>query len=142
MRKGLLALALLVVLLVFSGNVLANPNSYPVDIPGTDLHFFSYRFEGDVPPFEKIEDIWKRLGDVIQDWVEHGREPLQLTADHVEVKKTSDNQWGVYLKGQLIVIADQYHAQVNRSTSEKLSKQWAANLAKGIEAFTEINVKK
>ena len=45
----------------------------------------------------------------------------------------------IYLKGQLIVVVDEFHAKANFATRLQLAEKWAANLKKGVEVFVELN---
>ena len=128
----LLVVALVV---VFSGAVLAQ--SVPVDIPGTGMNFFLYRYEGQTVPYEKIDTIWDNLSQVFQAWVDGGQDPDALSGQDVQVKGAD-----IYVKNQFIVTADQYHADANRATPSQLAEKWAANLRKGVDAFVAINILK
>ncbi|HHT89585.1 MAG: hypothetical protein QM451_03355 [Bacillota bacterium] len=133
MRKlnFLFAIALLV---VFSGTVLAQ--GIPVDIPGTGVNFFLYRYEGEVP-YKEIDAIWDNISQVFQAWVDSGQDPGALSGQDVQVRGAD-----IFVKNQFIVTADQYHANANKATPSQLAEKWAANLRKGVDAFVAINVLK
>jgi|LSQX01.1.fsa_nt_gb hypothetical protein len=127
----LFAIALLV---VFSGTVLAQ--GIPVDIPGTGVNFFLYRYEGEVP-YKEIDAIWDNISQVFQAWVDSGQDPGALSGQDVQVRGAD-----IFVKNQFIVTADQYHANANKATPSQLAEKWAANLRKGVDAFVAINVLK
>lgn len=137
-RKFSLLTALVLVVLV-SGGVYAEVKGYPVDIPGTGVNFFLYRYEGENVPYGEINSIWANLSSAFMQWVEAGQNPQDLSSNDVSVKTTENGQVGVFLKGQLIVIVDEYHAKINRAAPKQLGEMWAANLRKGVERFTAIN---
>ncbi|NMB01232.1 MAG: hypothetical protein GX971_06910 [Firmicutes bacterium] len=128
----------LVVTLVtmLSGTVLAQ--GIPVDIPGTGVNFFLYRYEGQ-NPHEKINDIWANLTKVFSDWVEAGQKPGALSGKDVQIKTNSSGSVSLYVKDQFILEVDQYHAQANKATPAQLAEKWAANLRAGVDAFVTIN---
>lgn len=128
---------LLVVALVamLSGTVLAQ--GIPVDIPGTGVNFFLYRFEGQVAPYEKINAIWENLSKAFQAWVDGGQQPGTLSGKDVQVKGHE-----LYVKDQFILAVDQYHANANKATQAQLAEKWAANLRKGVDAFVATNIVK
>lgn len=127
----LLVVALVVIL---SGTVLAQ--GVPVDIPGTGVNFFLYRYEGSVP-YDKIATIWENLSKAFQVWVDEGQEPGGLTGADVQVKGND-----IYVKDQFILTVDQFHANANKATRAQLAEKWAANLRQGVEAFVAINTGK
>lgn len=132
---------LLVVLLVavLSTTVLAQSKGIPVDIPGTGVHFFTYRYEGATPPYDKINTIWSNLSNVFTAWVDAGQDPSALTAKDVEIKTDAAGTVALYVKGQFIVEVDAYHAAANKATKAQLAEKWAANLRKGVEVFVQLN---
>ncbi|HAI52623.1 MAG: hypothetical protein WBI99_06255 [Limnochordia bacterium] len=137
MRKINLLLVVLLVA-VLSTTVLAQPKGILVDIPGTGVHFFTYRYEGDAPPYDKVNAIWANLSAVFAAWVEAGQDPAALTAKDVQIR-TEDGTVSLYVKDQFIVEVDAYHAALNKATKAQLAEKWAANLRRGIEAFVAIN---
>ncbi|NLJ73621.1 MAG: hypothetical protein GX331_01370 [Firmicutes bacterium] len=137
-RKFSLLTALILVFLV-SGGVFAQAKGFPVDIPGTGVNFFLYRYEGEKVPYAEINAIWANLSSAFLHWVEAGQNPQDLSEKDVAVRTTADGQVGIFLKDQLIVIVDDYHAKINRATPKQLGEMWAANLKKGVERFVMIN---
>lgn len=139
MRKiNFLFVVLLVALL--SGPVLAQSKGIPVDIPGTGIHFFTYRYEGTTPPYDQVNAIWSNLTKVFTEWVEAGQDPAKLTAKDVEIKTDAAGNVSLYVKGQFIVEVDAYHASFNKATKAQLAEKWAANLRRGVERFVAINL--
>ncbi|HHW72304.1 MAG TPA: hypothetical protein GX393_03655 [Firmicutes bacterium] len=132
---------LLVVLLVavLSSAVQAQVKGYPVDIPGTGVLFFTYRYEGNTAPYDKINEIWGNLTKVFTAWVDAGQNPSALTGKDVEIKTDAAGNVALYVKGQFIVEVDAFHAAYNKATKAQLAEKWAANLRKGIEAFVANN---
>lgn len=128
---------LLVVALValLSSTVFAQ--GVPVDIPGTGVNFFLYRYEGQAVPHDKINAIWENISKAFQAWVDGGQQPGALSGKDVQVKGND-----LYVKDQFILTVDQYHADANRATRAQLAEKWAANLRKGVEAFVAINIVK
>ena len=80
-----------------------------MDIPGTNVNFFLYRYTGDEVPYDAIAQIWKNLSDVFIEWASQGADPTALTSDDVTVATVGDVV-GIYLKGRLIVEVDEFHA--------------------------------
>jgi len=111
---------------------------YPVDIPGTNVLFFTYRYTGDEVPYDDINAIWRNLSDVLIEWSARGAKPEELSPADVEVKTVND-EVGIYLKGRLIVAVDESHAKANYATRQQLANMWAENLRKGIKIFVELN---
>ena len=109
----------------------------PVDIPGTNVNFFLYRYTGDEVPTCHCQ-IWKNLSDVFIEWASQGADPTALTSDDVTVATVGDVV-GIYLKGRLIVEVDEFHAQANYATRLQLADMWAANLKKGVDIFVDLN---
>ncbi len=142
MKAAKVLLLVVSFLLLTSGLGLAQVNSYPVDVPGTNVHFFLMRYEGATPPYAAIQTIWERIGTVFHEWSLAGRDPEALTAHDVTVGKTEAGQMAVWLKGHLIVTIDDFHARYNRATPEQLAEKWAVNLREGVTAFVEINERK
>jgi hypothetical protein len=131
-------LVCLVSVLAVGAVVNAEIKGYPVDIPGTNVNFFLYRYTGDEVPYDAIGQIWKNLSDVLVQWSSEGADPSALSPADVEVKTVGDVV-GVYLKGQLIVEVDEFHATANHATRVQLATMWAENLKKGVEVFVELN---
>jgi len=136
-RMNLLLVVLLVA--VVSTTVLAQSKGIPVDIPGTGVHFFTYRYEGTTPPYDQINTIWANLSKVFGAWVDAGQDPSALTAKDVEIRTDAAGDVALYVKGQFIVEVDAYHAEQNKATKAQLAEKWAANLRKGIEVFVTLN---
>lgn len=132
-------LLVVVLLMVFSTNVLAQSKSIPVDIPGTGVHFFMYRYEGTTPPYDQISKIWANLSSVFSAWVEAGQDPSALSAKDVQIKTDASGAVSLYVKDTFIVEVDEYHASLNKATKAQLAEKWAANLKRGVEAFVAIN---
>lgn len=132
----------LLLLLVVSSVAMAQPKGIPVDIPGTDTHFFLYRYEGDNPPYQKVEQIWERLSNVFLAWVEAGQDPAKLGAKNVTIKETDLGLPGLFIGDTLIVEVDEYHARINHATPRQLAEKWAENLETGVEAFVRNNLPK
>ena len=132
---------LLVVLLVavLSAAALAQSKGIPVDVPGTGVLFFTYRYEGNVPPYDAVNTIWTNLNTVFTAWVDAGQDPSALTAKDVEIRTDAAGDVALYVKGQFIVEVDAYHAEQNKATKAQLAEKWAANLRKGIEVFVTLN---
>ena len=128
----LLVVALVAVL---SGTVLAQ--GVPVDIPGTGVNFFLYRYEGQTVPSDKINGVWENLTKAFQAWADDGQEQGALSGKDVHVKGND-----IYVKDQFILTVDQYHADANKATRAQLAEKWAANLRKGVDAFVETNIVK
>lgn len=126
---------LLVVALValLSGAALAQ--GIPVDIPGTGVNFFLYRYEGQVAPHDKINAIWENLTKAFQAWSDGGQQQGALSGKDVQVKGHE-----IYVKDQFILAVDQYHANANKATKAQLAEKWAANLRKGVDAFVTTNI--
>jgi hypothetical protein len=116
----------------------AEVKGYPVDIPGTNVNFFLYRYTGDEVPYDAIAQIWKNLSDVFIEWASQGADPTALTSDDVTVATVGDVV-GIYLKGRLIVEVDEFHAQANYATRLQLADMWAANLKKAVDIFVDLN---
>jgi hypothetical protein len=131
-------IACLLIVLAISSVVKGQTKGYPVDIPGTNVNFFLYRYTGDEVPYDEINMIWKNLSDVFVEWSAQGADPKALSPDDVTIK-TVDDVVGIYLKGQLIVVVDEFHAKANYATRLQLAEKWAANLKKGVEVFVELN---
>jgi len=125
----LLVVALVVLL---SGTVMAK--GIPVDIPGTGVNFFLYRYEGQTVPYDKINAIWENLSKAFQTWVDNGQKPGELSGSDVHVKGND-----LYVKDQYILTVDQYHADANKATRAQLAEKWAANLRKGVDVFVATN---
>lgn len=132
---------LLVVLLVavLSATALAQSKGIPVDVPGTGVLFFTYRYEGNVPPYDAVNTIWTNLNTVFTAWVDAGQDPSALTGKDVQIKTDAAGNVSLYVKDQFIVEVDAYHAAANKSTKAQLAEKWAANLRRGVEAFVKIN---
>ncbi|SRR5690554_895763 len=133
-RKANFILVILVVALL-SGTALAK--GVPVDIPGTGVNFFLYRYEGQTAPYEKINAIWENLSKAFQAWVDGGQKPGALSGKDVQVKGND-----IYVKDQFVLTVDQYHADANKASRAQLAEKWAANLRKGVDAFVAINTAK
>ncbi len=136
--QGILVSSLLVLLM--TSFVAAQPKSIAIDVPGTDVHFFSLRYEGDTPPYQKANEIWERLNSVLLSWVDQGQDPTMLTSAMVSTGLTSDGSMAVFLKDTYIITVDEFHATINRATPEQLAEMWANNLRKGITVFVQTNV--
>lgn len=138
-KKALFALSLL---LILSAVTYAMPG-IPVDIPGTNVHFFLYRYETGTPPYGEVATIWARLSGVFNTWAEkEGKNPALLTPNHVTIAQTTEGHLGIYLKGTLIVVVDEYHAKANHATKDQLAQMWARNLEEGVAVFAEQNALK
>lgn len=124
--------------LVLSFSVSASPG-IPIDIPGTQVHFFTLRYEATAPPYDQVELIWQRLSSVFQQWVEDGQNPEALSPEMVIIENAPQGKQAIFLKGTLIVEVDSYHAQVNRASIEQVARVWADNLREGITIFVENN---
>ena len=130
-------LVCLVSVLAVGAVVNAEIKGYPVDIPGTNVNFFLYRYTGDEVPYDAIGQIWKTERRLVLSGLPRGGSICSFPAD-VEVKTVGDVV-GVYLKGQLIVEVDEFHATANHATRVQLATMWAENLKKGVEVFVELN---
>lgn len=133
MRK-LNFLVVVVLVAMLSGTVLAQGQGVPVDIPGTGVNFFLYRYEGQTVPHDKINLIWENLNRVFLEWVDGGQDPLALSGQDVQAKGAD-----IYVKDHFILTVDQYHANANKATPAQLAQKWAANLSEGVDAFVTIN---
>lgn len=111
----------------------------PVDIPGTGVNFFLYRFTGEEKPFHEVNAIWANLSKAFEQWVLAGQNPKDLTGEDVQVVVNPTGSVSLYLKDQFIVEVDEYHAKINRATPKQLAEKWAANLREGVERFVSIN---
>lgn len=129
---------ILVLIVFFSSGVFAQGTGIPVDIPGTGINFFLYRYEG-AKPYEKVNAIWDNLSTVFSQWVETGQDPLALSTKDVQTKSNSSGTVSIYLKEQFIVEVDHYHAKINKATPAQLAQKWADNLKKGVEEFVVVN---
>lgn len=138
MRK-LTFLLVVVLVAVLSGPIMAQTKGFPVDIPGTGVNFFLYRYEGNNVPYDKINAIWANLSKVFADWVEAGQDPAQLSGKDVQIKTNAAGAVGLYVKDQFIVEVDQFHAAANKATPAQLAEKWAANLRLGVETFVAVN---
>lgn len=134
--KFLLIVALVVLL---SNGALAQVKGVPVDIPGTGVNFFLYRYEGVEAPYNEINQIWANLSSIFSRWVEEGQKPGTLTGEDVLVKVNGSGSVTIYIKDQFIVEVDEYHAKINKATPAQLGEKWAANLKLGVEKFVAIN---
>ncbi len=131
---------LLVIALVVLVAGVAAAQGVPVDIPGTGVNFFLYRYDGPDTPHQEINAIWANLSSVFSQWVEDGQDPQSLTADDVRILTAADGRVEIYVKNQFIVEVDDYHARLNKATRSQLAEQWAANLRIGVEEFVAINI--
>lgn len=128
---------ILVILLVALLSSTALAKGVPVDIPGTGVNFFLYRYEGQAAPYDKINAIWENLSKAFQEWVDEGQIPGALSGKDVHIKGSD-----IYIKDQYILTVDQYHADANKATRAQLAEKWAANLRAGVDAFVTINAAK
>lgn len=126
--------------LLGAGTAFAQTQGLPVDIPGTGLNFFLYRYEGADVPYDKVNAIWANLSAAFGQWVEEGQVPGALTADDVRILTDESGTVEIYLKKQFIVEVDEYHARINQATPLQLAEKWAENLRRGVEKFVSINV--
>lgn len=135
-----LRILLAAVLVIVLAGTAAAAQGIPVDIPGTGVNFFLYRFEGPILPYQDINAIWANLSSAFAQWVEEGQDPHSLTADDVRILTDTDGRVEIYIKNQFIVEVDDYHAQLNQATRQQLAEKWAANLRVGLEEFVTINI--
>lgn len=136
--KRLLLAAVLVILL---GSVAAaQVQGIPVDIPGTGMNFFLYRYEGEQIPHDKVNVIWANLTNAFAEWVEQGQEEGALTGDDVRILSDASGAVEIYIKRHFIVEVDEYHAEINKATRQQLAEKWAANLSQAVEKFITVNV--
>ncbi len=138
-RKTSLVLAAALVLLTTGMAWAQEGQGIPVDIPGTGVNFFLYRFEGDQKPYEEVNQIWANLSAAFAQWVEAGQKPADLSKEDVHVKVNPTGSVSIYIKEQFIVEVDDYHAKINRATPRQLAEMWAENLKAGVEKFVSIN---
>ena len=138
MRKVKFLLIVVLVVMLSSG-VFAQVQGIPVDIPGTGVNFFLYRYEGNAAPHDKVNTIWANLSNAFAQWVDAGQKPQALSGKDVQIKTNSSGSVSIYVKEQFIVEVDQYHAKVNKATPAQLAEKWAANLRKGVDTFVTIN---
>ncbi len=134
-----LVVSILVVFL-FTAGASAQVKSLPVDVPGTNVHFFLMRYTEDAPPYMQVDLVWDRLNQVFLNWVDQGQDPQALTPEMVTTGLSENNTAAVFLQGTLIVEVDEFHSTYNRATPAQLAEMWAANLRKGVESFVSINV--
>lgn len=127
----------LAVVLLFSS--FASAQGIPVDIPGTGVNFFLYRYEGPIIPYQEINAIWANLSSAFSQWVNEGQDPRALTGDNVQVLIDETGKVEIYIKNQFIVKVDEYHAKLNKATPVQLAEKWAENLRLGVEKFVAIN---
>lgn len=111
----------------------------PVDVPGTGVNFFLYRFEGEQTPYNEINQIWANLSTAFVQWVKAGQKPEDLSKKDVHVKVNPSGSVSIYIKDQFIVEIDEYHAKINRATPRQLAEVWAENLKAGVEQFVSTN---
>lgn len=137
-KQSVSLIACLLIVLAIGSGVKANLNGYPIDIPGTNVNFFLYRYTGDQVPYDAIAEIWKNLSDVFIEWSTQGADPKALSPEDVSIK-TVDNKVGIYLKDHFIVEVDEFHAKANHATPAQLAQKWAANLKEGVQVFIELN---
>lgn len=135
-------LLIVVLVMVLSSGVFAQVQGIPVDIPGTGVNFFLYRYEGSSAPHGKVNEIWANLSNAFTQWVDGGQSPQALAGKDVQIKTNSSGSVNIYVKDQFIVEVDQYHAKINKATPAQLAEKWAANLRKGIDEFVAINAPK
>lgn len=126
------------VVVLFAGAALAQ--GFPVDIPGTGVNFFLYRYEGADIPHREINAVWANLSNAFAHWVEAGQDPASLTGDDVRILTDTAGKVEIYVKDEFIVEVDDYHAKLNKATPQQLAEKWAENLRRGVEKFVEINV--
>ena len=138
MRKVIFAVALSLIVL-FSSGVWAQGVGIPVDIPGTVVNFFLYRYEGDQKPYNQVNAIWANLSAAFDQWVVSTQDPADLSGKDVHIVVNASGSVSVFLKDHFIVEVDQYHAKINRATPQQLAEKWAANLREGVEKFVSIN---
>ena len=131
-------LLVVAIVVLIAGTAFAQ--GFPVDIPGTGVHFFLYRYEGTDIPFQKINAIWANLSSAFSHWVDMGQDPDALTADDVRILTDQAGGAHLFIKDQFIVEVDEYHAKLNKTTPEKLAEIWAENLRRGVEEFVAVNV--
>lgn len=131
-------LLIVVLIATLSGGAFAQTKGIPVDIPGTGLNFFLYRYE-EVAPHDKVNAIWANLSNAFAQWVDAGQDPLALSGKDVQIKTNSSGSVSIYIKEQFIVEVDQYHAKINKATTPQLAEKWADNLRKGVDKFVSIN---
>lgn len=139
-RKSNFLLVVLIAVAVLSGTVLAQGKGIPVDIPGTGVNFFLYRYEGSVP-HAKIETIWENLSKVFAEWSAAGQNPQALSGKDVTIKTVAGSV-NLYVKDHFILEVDQYHAKANKATPAQLAEKWADNLRKGVDEFVAVNIVK
>jgi len=139
-KQALFCVLTLAFVLVLNVSVCGASQGIPIDIPGTQVHFFTLRYEAATPPYEQADLVWQRLSSIFQQWVEEGQNPNSLTAEMVTVETAPSGNKAIYLKGILIVEVDEYHAKQNRTNVDQLAKTWADNLRQGVTVFVESNV--
>lgn len=137
-RKVNFLLVVLVVTLL-GGSALAQGQGIPVDIPGTGVNFFLYRYEGQSEPYAEINEIWANLSKAFSEWVEAGQKPGALSGKDVQIKTNASGSVNLYIKDHFILEVDEYHARANKATPAQLAEKWAANLREGVDAFVAIN---
>ena len=132
---------LLVVLLVavLSAAALAQSKGIPVDVPGTGVLFFTYRYEGNVPPYDAVNTIWTNLNTVFHSMGGRWPGPLCPHRQRCADQDRCSGQCQLVCEGSFIVEVDAYHAAANKATKAQLAEKWAANLRRGVEAFVKIN---
>lgn len=138
-RKLNFFLVVVLIAMLSGGTVLAQGQGVPVDIPGTGVNFFLYRYEGQDEPYDKINEIWANLSIVFSEWEKDGQKPGALSAEDVQIKANASGSVSLYVKDQFILEVDEYHARANKATPAQLAEKWAANLREGIDAFVTIN---
>ncbi|MBO2520601.1 MAG: hypothetical protein LOD85_05920 [Clostridia bacterium] len=109
----------------------------PVDVPGTNVVFMSVRW---APPGQTLYDvraeIWKRLVEVL---AQAERSGVPVSGQSVSVELPEDGDPRILVNGMLIVEVDARHAELNLTTQEGLAQVWAANLARALDRWAEIN---
>lgn len=123
---------------LLSSGALAQVKGIPVDIPGTGVNFFLYRYEGPAP-YDKINAIWDNLSEVFAAWVDAGQRTDDLSSKDVHIIIDPNGEVAIYIKDQLIVVVDEYHATINKATPAQLAEKWAVNLRLGVDEFVANN---
>lgn len=138
-KQGLFYVLILAFVLVLAFAVNASSQGIPIDIPGTQVHFFTLRYDEVTPPYDQANLIWERLSTTFMDWIAAGRDPDCFGPELVTIERITNGDLAILLNGNLVVEVDEYHAEFNRASKEHLAKVWADNLRRGVVVFVENN---
>lgn len=139
MLWGIATLLVMGIAISAAASAAAQVEALPVDVPGTNIVFMSVRA---AEPGQTLHEaralIWKRLVEAFAAAEQTG---ARIDGGSVSVVVPENGDPQILVGGMLVVEVDAIHAAINGTTQEGLARVWAANLARALDRWAEINGK-